>query len=56
MDENNETRHIVEANEFIEALDVFNAYYKSHSNIKVLEITRWGSIIKPLTKTITVEL
>lgn len=44
---------LVEANDFIEALDVFKSHFKDY---EVTEIRKFRNIIKPLTKTITVEL
>ena len=44
---------LVEANEFIEALEVFKSHFKDY---EVTEIRKFRDIIKPLTKTITVEL
>lgn len=44
---------LVEANDFIEALDVFKSPFKDY---EVTEIRKFRDIIKPLTKTITVEL
>lgn len=44
---------LVEANDFIEALDVFKSHFKDY---EVAEIRKFQDIIKPLTKTITVEL
>lgn len=44
---------LVEANDFIEALDVFKSHFKDY---EVTEIRKFRDIIKPLTKTITVEL
>lgn len=42
-----------EADDFIEALDVFKSHFKDY---EVTEIRKFRDIIKPLTKTITVEL
>ena len=44
---------LVEANDFIQALDVFKSHFKDY---EVTEIRKFRDIIKPLTKTITVEL
>lgn len=44
---------LVEADDFIEALDVFKSHFKDY---EVTEIRKFRDIIKPLTKTITVEL
>lgn len=44
---------LVKANDFIEALDVFKSHFKDY---EVTEIRKFRDIIKPLTKTITVEL
>jgi hypothetical protein len=44
---------LVEADDFIEALDVFKSHFKDY---EVAEIRKFRDIIKPLTKTITVEL
>ena len=45
---------LVEADDFIEALDVFKSHFKDYE--EVTEIRKFRDIIKPLTKTITVEL
>lgn len=47
------TKFVAEANDFIEALDVFKSHFKDY---EVTEIRKFRDIIKPLTKTITVEL
>ena len=44
---------LVEADDFIEGLDVFKSHFKDY---EVTEIRKFRDIIKPLTKTITVEL
>ena len=44
---------LVEADDFIEALDVVKSHFKDY---EVTEIRKFRDIIKPLTKTITVEL
>ena len=48
-----EDMYLENGDEVIEALDVFKSHFKDY---EVTEIRKFRDIIKPLTKTITVEL
>ena len=46
---------LVEADSFEEALNIFNEY-NSNNKLKMISISKSTSVLKPLIKTITVEI
>ena len=46
---------LVEADSFEEALNIFNEY-NSNNKLRMISISKGTSVIKPLIKTITVEI
>ena len=46
---------LVEANSFEEALNIFNEY-NSNNKLRMISISKGTSVLKPLIKTITVEI
>lgn len=48
---------LVEADSFEEALNIFNEYNSNNNNkLRMISISKGTSVIKPLIKTITVEI
>lgn len=46
---------LVEADSFEEALNIFNEY-NSNNKLRMISISKYTSVLKPLIKTITVEI
>lgn len=46
---------LVEADSFEEALNIFNEY-NSNNKLRMISISKYISVLKPLIKTITVEI